>query len=284
MNLCALQQQRELRDLARLHEWDGVVSWLEVDALATCPDPAVLAGFWLQDEPAEARQVLTARAAIGATTLVVPRLPNLNYARHVNAPADLEVRHKTFQEVHLEGDRAYAIPGQAVIQSPLANGKWGISEFGQGVVLACRANDNLGWTIFCTASLCSRTIGVAADDQLELISAILKHAAKSSVLKPSAPSQEKPHMRQADLEGLLTALGATAAPWLLAILGAGGSREENRVRASAKRLGVALDGALSLCDIPESSEDQIIRALKQHGWAAHVRRIQQLLQEDSTNE
>jgi hypothetical protein len=284
MNLCALQQQGELRDLARLHEWDGEVSWLEADALASCPDPAVLAGFWLQEDPPAARRTLVARAEMGASTLIVPRLPNLNYREHVNAPADLEVRHKTFQEVHFDDDRAYAIPGQAVIQSPLANGKWGISEFGQGVVLACRATENLGWIIFCTASLCSRTIGVAADDQLELLAAILKRAAKSATVKPSVPSSEQSKARPADLDGLLTAEGPSAAPWLLAILGAGGSREEGRVQASAKRLGLALDDAFTLTDIPDGSLDQIIRALKQHGWAAHVRRISQFLQEDSTHE
>lgn len=284
MNLGAFQPQRDLRDLARLHEWSGEVAWLEADALASCPDPAVIAGFWLQADPAAARQVITARAAMGASTLLVPRLPNLDYAQHVNAAAAIEVKHKTFHEVHLEGGRAYAIPGQAVIQSPLAHGKWGISEFGQGVVLASRATENLGWTIFCTASLCSRTIGVPADEQLELLLAILKHAATTSVLKASTPDAQLIRNMPADVETLLSEQGPVAAQWLLAILGAGGSRDETQVQAAATRLGLALDESLSLHAIPDCPQDRMVLALKQHGWAAHVRRIHQLLKEETTHE
>ena len=92
----------------------------------TCSDPAVLAGFWLQDDPTAARQVLTARAAAGANTLLLPRLPNLNYAQHANAPAAVEVRHKSFKEVHLEKRTVpMRSPARAMIQSPLAHGKVG---------------------------------------------------------------------------------------------------------------------------------------------------------------
>src|SRR5262245_30369940 len=186
MNLCALQQQRGLRDLARLHEWPDDVSWLDANALVASPEPAVVAGFWLQDDPTAARQVLTARAAAGANTLLVPRLPNLNYGPYANAPAAVEVRHKSYTKVYLEEDRAYSVPGQTVIHSPLAHGKWGISEFGQSVVLACRATEDLGWIIFCTASVCSRTIGVTAKEQQEFLEAILKRAAATSALKATS--------------------------------------------------------------------------------------------------
>jgi hypothetical protein len=273
MNLCALQQQRELRDLARLHEWPHEVSWLDSDALAACPEPAVLAGFWLQDDPTAARQVLTARAAAGANTLLVPRLPNLNYAQHVNAPAALEVRHKSFMEVHLEEDRAYSISGQAVIQSPLAHGKWGISEFGQSVVLACRTTEDLGWIIFCTASVCSRTVGVKAEEQLELLGAILKRAAATSVLKASDASVAPTPSTPVDVETLMAERGPVAAPWLLALLAAGDKREEKRVRSAASRLGLILDDSVSLATIPDCPADRLARTMNHHGWGAFVRRF-----------
>ena len=281
MNLCALQQQRDLRDLARLHEWPEEVAWLDADAMAACPDSAVLAGFWLQDDPAATRQILTTRAAMGANTILVPRLLNLNYAQHVNAPATIEVRYKTFQEVHLEGDRAHAIPGQAVIQSPLAHGRWGISEFGQTVVLACRATEDLGWIIFCTASVCSRTIGVTAEEQLELFRAILKRAATTATLKPRALATQTTPI---DMETLLAEQGRVAAPWLLALLGTGGNRDEKQVRGAASRLGLVLDDSLSLSAIPECSADHLARALNRQGWGAYVRRVRQLLHEEPVHD
>jgi hypothetical protein len=277
MNLCALQRQRDVRDLARLQGLSEI-AWLEPDELAACPEPAVLAGFWLQDDPPAARQVLRARAVAGANTLLVPRLPNLNYASHVNAPAALEVLHKTFQEVYLEADRAYSVSGQAIIKSPLAHGKWGISEFGQSVVLAFRATEDLGWIIFCTASICSRTVGVTPDEQLELLRAILGRAAATSVFKGTDTGTQPIQRAPVDVETLLAEQAQTAVPWLLALLCAGGKHDEKQVRRAAAKLGLVLDDSLSLSCIPDCPADRLVEVLNKRGWGAYARRVRQIQQ------
>jgi hypothetical protein len=285
MNLCALQSQRDLRDLARLHEWPDEVAWLEPAALAECSDPAVIAGSWVQDEPGEARKVLASRSSRGAVTVLVPRLPNLNYAQHIGAPAAVEVKFKSFLQVHLEDDRAYAIPGQAIIKSPMAHGKWGISEFGDSVVLATRATEDLGWTVLCTASLCARAVGVGAGEQLDLLAALLKRAA--SGVRPVAVTSTAAGASSAmpaDVETLLADHGAAAAPWLLALLAAGRAADESGLREVARKFGLDLDASWSLAQLPPATPDQLTHALNRHGWGAYVRHIRQHLKEDSIHD
>jgi len=285
MNLCALQSQRDLRDLARLHEWPDEVVWLEAGALAECPDPAVITGSWVQDEPGEARQVIASRSSRGAVTLLVPRMPNLNYAKHLAAPADVEVKFKSFQQVHLEDDRPYAIAGQAVIKSPMAHGKWGISEFGDTVVLATRATEDLGWTLLCTASLCARAVGVSAGEQLELLAALLKRAASSvRSVAVASPTAGAASAEPADIETLLAEHGPAVAPWLLVLLAAGRNADEARLRGVAQRFGLVLEASWSLTQLPPATPEEIIQALSRQGWGAYVRHIRHYLKEDAIHD
>ena len=124
MRLSALQSQKSLRDLHRLGAWEDGVDWLDADDLLSSPHPAIVVGTWFQDDPEEAKRVFAGRSANRAVTLVVPRLPNLNFQGHLGAPVSIKLKLHDYDSLAL-GGREFTVPGHSTIESPLSNGRWG---------------------------------------------------------------------------------------------------------------------------------------------------------------
>ena len=277
MNLCALESQRLLRDLTRLESWSkGTVSWLGEEELAKADEPAVIVGTWLQDDPGGARELIRSRSHRRATTLIVPRLPNLDFAAHVDAPASIELERQSFDSVNFAGERAFAVPGQTTIDSPLSHGRWAVSEAGDPVVLAFRPNEDAGWVVFCTASLCGRGIGLDESAQAGLLEAILGKAA----LTQPKPREEKeePYPVTLTCDDLGAVLGERPewVPVFLSLLATEGKRDESALREAAKALGLQLGEDLELDLLPDCGPDALESALNERGWKAYVRRVHQM--------
>ena len=112
--------------------------------------------------------------------------------------------------------------------SPLAHGKWGISEFGESVVLACRATEDLGWIIFlyglrvqphhrCDGE---RATGIPqGDPETRRRNVCAQKNERCSCAGRVLASQ---------WETLMAEHGQAAAPRLLALLSTGGDRDEKR--------------------------------------------------------
>jgi hypothetical protein len=276
MKLCALQHQRGTRDLLRLSSPEHEVRWLDPEELANATEPAVTVGTWLLESPDQARSILRERTKRQRITLIVPRLPSIDFGVCFSAPAAIKLERRSFTQVLLEAGHKFAVSGQTSISSPLVQGRWGVCESGHVVVLASRPNKNAGWLILSTASLCSRTIGVKEDVQKSLLEALITKASKDCQDQGAVMLNAKESTGAQDIDGLLAAKGDDVVPVLLALLAANGARDDLSLRAAASALGLTLSDGIQPSAIPTFEPADLRKALARNGWGTYVRRIDQL--------
>lgn len=276
MNLCGLQHQRSMRDLLRLSSPEHEVRWLDPVELTNAMEPAIIVGTWFLDSPDQAQIILRERTRRRSTTLVVPRLPSIDFGLCLSAPGAIKLERRSFDQVLLEDGSRFAVSGQTTISSPLAQGRWGVCESNQAVILAFRPNKDAGWLILSTASLCSRTIGVNADVQEGLLEALIKKASKDQPVKAATLPNAHETKGTQDINELLDSKGAEVVPLFLALLAADGARDDLSLGRAASSLGLTLPRDLQLPAIPECDLDELRKALVRMGWATYVRRIDQL--------
>ncbi|QDU37641.1 hypothetical protein Mal4_19560 [Maioricimonas rarisocia] len=282
MRVVGLDSQKSLRDLAGLPRVCDDVGWLEAEALADAPEPAVIVGLWLFEEPTAARRLLEKRAAAGGVTIVVPRFRAGDLKTVLQAPSSVRVKVGDFDSFELEDGTELPLPGQTVVETPLHTGQWG-DVAGLGVtVLGYRPHEGAAAIVLCTAGLASRRFGVDAAQQKLLLGRIVDRATVKNATGKAMATKTELIQPAGSIEELLLADDSDAAAVALVLAVNGATRDSASVATTARQLGFELTSesiARTLVRMPEASAEEMEAALKQHGWGAFLRRSRMILAE-----
>jgi hypothetical protein len=283
MRCVALESQKSLRDLAQLPRLVEEVVWLGMDELTSASEPAVICGIFLSEDEVSAANLIRTRSQKGFATILTPRFKASDLAPLLGAPAGIELKPADFDTVHWEDGAHYSVSGVCHLQTALHAGRWATATGLGPVVLAYRPRSAAGPIVICTALVAGRPLGVDRNEQRRLLQRIL--AVTESVLPTRAQIDEKSEGSPAaapDLDTYLRETGEHGAALLLTILACNGDRESDLADAAGKVLGLQLnleEIEQNLKRIPQASVADISSSLKQHGWTAYLRRVEQFLRE-----
>lgn len=275
IKIAALEPQRSMRELAGLPRICDELEWCSTEQLAIARNPAVVVGMWLYESPAESKKLLSARAASGLTTILVPRFKAGDLHSFIKAPSSVQLTIGEFNEFQWQDGTACAVPGQTIIKTKLHNGQWGgIAGLGS-TVLGFREHEASGWIVICTAAVSSRQFGVEMHSQRALLEQIMSQTQDACSVTQSVQINELTTVSPVPAQQLLASDDTNAAAIVLAIAIGNGKRDMQSVSRSLSRIGFDVtDDAIeqTLAHLTVESVDAMESALKRYGWGAHLRR------------
>jgi hypothetical protein len=280
LHICALATQKTWRDLAHLALIAEAVDWLTQDDLACAPQPAVICGLEAYQAPQTLGELLKQRSTAGLATILVPRFRAGNLAAMLGAPASIMVQSSEAGFLAWQDGESYGLPVFSVLETPMVAQRWATTDAGC-CILAWRSGTAKGPVVLCTASVAGPALGADREIQRLLLDRIITSAA---ALQPHIQTTVPPvpATDPLDLNGFLTSGGGDAAAVLLTLYAARGEQNVDLAHLAETWLGMRLSQTLleRAMDFTTESPEAIVKALIKHGWRAHLRRIDQLLQKD----